>query len=140
MSKTKILYQGDLRTLSVHSSGSELTTVAPTDNFGKGDCFSPTDLLAISLGSCVLTLMGIHAKKLGVDLKGTTATVEKEMSLAPPRRISKIVVLVESQANVTVEQREKLERAALTCPVKESLHPAIELTINFQWGDLAIQQ
>ncbi len=140
MTRTKILYQGDLRTLSVHQSGSELQTVAPTDNQGKGDCFSPTDLLAISLGSCVLTLMGIVAKRLGVDLKGTTASVEKEMSLAPPRRISKIAVLVESSVVVSEEQREKLERAALTCPVKESLHPDMELVIDFQWGGLEIQQ
>lgn len=145
MAKTKILYLGDLRTQSIHESGVKLETVAPLENQGKGDCFSPTDLLALSLGSCVLTLMGIFAKRLGIELKGTSATVEKEMSLAPPRRISKLLVLVQSPIQVTEAQREKIEHAALTCPVKESLHPGIELIIRFQWdklegSELAIQQ
>jgi len=140
MTKTKIIYQGDLRTQSIHESGSILETDAPKDNQGKGDRFSPTDLLAVSLGSCILTLMGIVAKRLDVDLKGTTAEVEKEMSITPPRRISRIVTSIYIPIKVSPDQQTKIEQAGLTCPVKQSLHPDIKLEIDFHWGHLAIQQ
>lgn len=130
----KITYEGFLHTRSTHQSGAEIETDAPKDNFGKGSCFSPTDLLAASLGSCVLTLMGIVAQRLNLDLKGTVAEVEKEMALAPVRRIGRIVVNVHSPLSPTPESREKMEHAALTCPVKASLHPDMILDIQFNWG------
>jgi len=129
----KILYQGHLHTQSTHESGAVLETDAPKDNHGKGECFSPTDLLAVSLGTCMLTLMGITAEKLGLDLKGATAEVEKEMA-SSPRRIGRLVVRIRSRLSPNPEERVKLEQAALGCPVKASLHPDIKLDIDFVWG------
>jgi putative redox protein len=143
MTKTKVLYLGDLRTESIHESGAKLLTDAPKDNRGNGEAFSPTDLVAVALTTCVLTLMGIHAKKMGVDIVGATAEVEKEMSLVPPRRISKLDVIVrvpeEVSSEISAENRSKLEAAGLTCPVKNSLHPDTEILIAFQWGTRAPQ-
>ena len=134
MTKNIITYEGDLRTISTHESGSILETDAPKDNQGKGERFSPTDLLAVSLGSCILTIMGIVAKNLKVDLKGTTAEVEKEMSASPPRRISKITVVIRSPLKIPAETQAKLEQAGLSCPVKQSLHPDIQIKVDFLWG------
>ncbi len=131
----KVVYQGDLQTECTHlQSGAKLTTQAPKDNQGKGDAFSPTDLFAVSLGSCMLTIMGIAARKLGVDLKGTSAEVEKEMASAPHRRIGRLIVRIRSSLNPDAQIREKLEKAALECPVHHSLHPDIKLEIDFVWG------
>jgi putative redox protein len=134
LSKTKILYEGNLRTVSTHESGSILETDAPKDNQGKGERFSPTDLLAVALGSCILTLMGIVAKRLEVDLKGTSIEVEKVMSSTPPRRIAKLMVSVRSPLKASADVKNKLEQAGLTCPVKQSLHPDIQIQIDFHWG------
>jgi putative redox protein len=129
-----IEYQGDLRNEAVHQpSGTRLKTDAPKDNFGKGESFSPTDLVATALGSCMLTLMGIAARSLNVDLKGTRVTVQKEMTPAP-RRIAKLAVKIIVPVKLTPEQKQKLEQAALTCPVHKSLHPDVQLPVEFVWA------
>lgn len=140
MAKISISYEGNLRTRSTPASGAILETEAPKDNLIRGEHFSPTDLLAVSLGSCVLTLMGVMASRLGVDLQGAFAEVDKEMSIAPPRRISKLVVSVHVPAIFTAEQQTKLEQAGVNCPLKQSLHPDIQLVIDFHWGPFALQQ
>jgi len=134
MVKIKVLYQGDLRTECIHESGAKIATDAPKDNLGRGEDFSPTDLFVVSLGSCMLTLMGIAAQKVGVELKGATAEVEKEMAAGPVRRVGKIIVRIRSALSPNPQIREKLERAALECPVHKSLHPDIKLEIDFVWG------
>ncbi len=128
-------YQGDLHCKAVHGpSGAELTTDAPIDNQGRGECFSPTDLVATALGSCMFTLMGIMARTLNIDIAGATATVEKEMTAAPPRKIQRLTIRIHVPGQLNPEDREKLERAALTCPVRKSLHPDVETPIEFTWG------
>lgn len=134
MTKLKVLYKGDLHTECTHETGAKLATDAPKDNMGKGETFSPTDLFAASLGTCMLTVMGIAANKLGVDLKGMTAEVEKEMASAPHRRIGKIIVRIRSSLSPNAMIREKLERAALECPVHHSLHPDVKVEVDFVWG------
>ena len=129
-------YQGDLHCTSVHTpSQTELATDAPVDNQGRGESFSPTDLTATSLGTCMLTTMGIVARTLNVDLPGATATVEKEMSGTPPRRINRLTVAIRVPRTTSPENQQRLENAAHTCPVKKSLHPDIETPIEFVWGD-----
>ena len=128
-------YEGDLHCQIVHGpSGTVLNTDAPKDNQGRGESFSPTDLAAAALGSCMLTLMGIQARTLGIDIAGMTATVDKEMTSAPPRMIKSLTVKVRIPKPVGAEDRLKLERAARTCPVHQSLHPDIEKKIEFVWG------
>lgn len=128
-------YQGDLHCRAIHSpSGSELNTDAPKDNQGRGESFSPTDLVATALGSCMLTVMGIAARTLNIDISGATATVEKEMTAAPPRRIKSLTVRIRVPQSISAENRQKLERAAHTCPVHKSLHPDIQTPIEFTWG------
>lgn len=128
-------YQGGLHCKAVHGpSGTELNTDAPRDNQGRGESFSPTDLLATALGSCMLTVMGIMARTLNIDIAGTTATVEKEMTAAPPRRIASLAVKIDVPHSVSLEDRQKLERAAHTCPVHKSLHPDIHTPIEFTWA------
>lgn len=134
MTHSKVLYTGQLHTECTHESGAKIQTDAPKDNQGKGEAFSPTDLLAASLASCMLTLMGIAARKAGTDLPGTVATVEKIMSLDLPRRIAKIKIRVNCPLSFAEELRMRLEKAALDCPVHHSLHPGIELDIHFSWG------
>jgi putative redox protein len=128
-------YEGDLHCKAVHGpSGTELTTDAPKDNQGRGESFSPTDLVATALGSCILTVMGIMARTLEIDLKGTTATVEKEMANKPVRMIGSLSVKIHVPHEVSEENRTKLERAAHTCPVHRSLHPDVQKPIEFTWG------
>jgi putative redox protein len=134
MTKIKILYQGDLHTECTHPSGAVIETDAPKDNQGKGESFSPTDLLAASLGSCIGTLMGIAGRKLGLDLKGMAAEVEKEMVSAPHRRVGRLIVRIRSPLSPDSQTREKLERAAIECPVHHSLHPEIKIEFDFIWG------
>lgn len=127
-------YQGDLHCTAVHGpSGTELNTDAPTDNQGRGESFSPTDLVATALGTCMLTVMGIMARTLNIDIAGTTATVEKEMTTAAPRRIASLTVKIQVPRSVSLEDREKLERAAHTCPVHKSLHPDVQAPVEFTW-------
>lgn len=128
-------YLGQLRTEATHvASGNTLITDAPVDNHGRGEAFSPTDLTSASLGSCMMTIMGIVAEREGIDLTGTTFAVTKSMA-ATPRRISAIEVAfqVKSAVPLTQDQQEKLKRAALTCPVALSLHPDIRQEVTFQF-------
>lgn len=130
---SKVTYLGDLRTSSEHlQSGEVIITDAPVDNFGKGEAFSPTDMVTNATASCMFTIMGIKANAMGVDLKGSTAEVYKEMR-AEPRMISKVTVRFSMHAKVDEKQRLILERAALTCPVYLSLHLDIVKDIEFQW-------
>lgn len=131
----QIEYQGDLHCKAVHGpSHTELATDAPVDNQGRGESFSPTDLVATALGTCMLTVMGILARTLSLDISGSTATVEKEMTTTPPRRIQRLSVKIRVPQSHTVENRAKIERAVHTCPVHKSLHPDIEILVEFAWG------
>jgi putative redox protein len=128
-------YQGDLHCNAVHGpSSTHLTTDAPTDNQGRGETFSPTDLVATALGTCMLTIMGIMARTLNIDIAGTTATVEKEMTTAAPRMIQTLAVKIHGPHSLPPETQQKLERAAHTCPVHKSLHPDVHTPIDFTWG------
>jgi putative redox protein len=128
-------YQGDLHCTSVHTpSKTELATDAPVDNQGRGESFSPTDLIATSLGTCMLTTMGIVARTLNFDLAGATVTVDKEMTSTPPRKVARLTVAIRIPRNATPEIQQRLENAAHTCPTKRSIHPDIETPIDFQWG------
>ncbi len=128
-------YQGDLHCKAVHGpSHTELATDAPIDNQGRGESFSPTDLVATALGTCMLTVMGIMARTLQLDITGTTATVEKEMTTSAPRRIASLAVKIHVPRALSPENQQKLERAAHTCPVHKSLHPDIHTPIEFTWG------
>jgi putative redox protein len=134
MVEIAISYEGELHTRAVHGpSRSELETDAPKDNEGRGEAFSPTDLLATALGSCMLTVMGILARRKGWAIEGARARVEKHMVVQPVRRIGKLVVEFDMPA-VPEEARTMLERAAHTCPVHQSLHPDVELDIRFRWA------
>ncbi len=135
MVSIELEYEGELHCKAVHRpSGTVLTTDAPKDNQGMGESFSPTDLVVTALGSCMLTVMGIMARTLGVELKGTTATVEKDMATAPARMIGSLSVKIHVPHEVSEENRTKLERAAHTCPVHKSLHPDVRKPIEFTWG------
>ena len=128
---SKVEYKGDLRTEAVHlSSGNAIVTDAPVDNQGKGEAFSPTDLVATALASCMLTIMGIVAKRDGIEIEGATAEVEKIMSQSP-RRIGEIKIRLIFNNPMDNMEREKLERAARTCPVSGSLHDDVREIIEF---------
>lgn len=130
-----VAYQGRLRNRAVHGpSRVELVTDAPTDNQGRGESFSPTDLVATGLATCLMTIMGIVARRDGYDLDGMTAEVEKHMSAAPPRRIERLVVHLRMPAGIPAERRAALERAARACPVALSLHPELVQELEFSWG------
>ncbi len=132
MATSKITYTGDLRTNSVHlKSGVEIITDAPVDNQGKGEAFSPTDLLATSLGNCMLTIVGIAARTQGFSIDGTTAEITKIMG-ENPRRVTEILINLQFPANnYSEKEREIIERSARTCPVAFSLHPDIKQEITF---------
>ncbi|WP_036155826.1 OsmC family protein [Maribacter forsetii] len=130
---SKVTYNGELRTECVHlQSNDSFVTDAPVDNNGLGQAFSPTDTVATGLASCMLTMMGIKANGLEVDLKGTTASVTKHMA-ASPRRISKIEVEVYLPKEISDKNRKILVHTANTCPVHYSLHPDIEKVITYNW-------
>ena len=130
----KVTYLGELRTTCEHlKSGNEFITDAPTDNNGLGRAFSPTDTVATGLGSCMITVMGIKARDLGVDLKGSTVNVTKHMA-SNPRRISKIEITMALPANVSEKNQKILERTGNSCPVHHSLHPDIEKVILYDWA------
>jgi putative redox protein len=127
-------YEGDLRCRATHGpSRAELLTDPPVDNCGKGESFSPTDLVATALGTCMATLMGIFAQRHAIELLGMTLTVRKEMIQQPVRRIGKLTTEIRIPLPATHEHRPALERAALTCPVHQSLHPDIEKPVTFIW-------
>ncbi|SDS71094.1 Uncharacterized OsmC-related protein [Formosa sp. Hel1_31_208] len=130
---SKVTYLGDLRTESIHiKSHNSFITDAPIDNNGKGEAFSPTDTVATGLASCMITVMGIKARDLGVDMTGTIAQITKTMA-SNPRRISKIEVVMEFPFEADKKTRKILEHTANTCPVHYSLHPDIEKNITFNW-------
>ena len=130
------IYQGSLRTLATHApSGTTLITDAPVDNHGKGESFSPTDLVATALGSCMATIMGIFAERHAIDLRGMTVRVRKEMVAAPVRRIGKLAVEIRVPISKTHPHREALERTALSCPVHQSMHPEMQLPVEFIWQE-----
>ena len=132
MVKIGIEYSGDLHTVATHGpSGRSLETDAPVDNQGKGESFSPTDLVATALGACMATVMGIYAKRHDIDLRGMRIEVGKEMTQTPPRRIARLTTEIWFPAGVTKD--EVLERAALSCPVHGSLHPDVEKPIVFHY-------
>lgn len=134
MSTSKVIYLGNLRTENTHlKSGSTYITDAPTDNNGKGEAFSPTDTVATGLANCMITVMGIKARDMGVSIDGTTAEVTKIMA-ANPRRISEIIVVLELPSGINEKSRKILENTGRTCPVLQSLHPDIEKNIHFNWG------
>jgi uncharacterized OsmC-like protein len=135
MATSRVIYLGNLRTKAEHlQSGETILTDAPKDNQGMGEAFSPTDLLATSLASCMLTIMGIAAKARGIDLSETEAEVIKVMA-SDPRRVSEINIRLGIRGGVNLNEKEKeaLERAALTCPVWYSLHPDIKKNITWEW-------
>ncbi|RMA58519.1 OsmC family protein [Ulvibacter antarcticus] len=135
MSTSKVTYLGGLRTENEHlKSGSTFITDAPIDNNGKGEAFSPTDTVATGLANCMLTMMGIKARDLKVDLQGSTAIVTKTMA-ANPRRISRIEVVMQLPENIDAKSRKILQNTANTCPVHYSLHPDIEKEVVFNWGN-----
>ena len=128
-------YQGQLRCSATHGpSGNTLLTDAPKDNMGKGEAFSPTDLVATALATCVLTTMGIVAQRNNLDMTGATATVTKEMVTQPTRRIGRLTLHVHMPNNLYPEDQQRLENAAHTCPVHKSMHPDVQMPITFTWG------
>ncbi|MGE5192513.1 MAG: OsmC family protein [Deltaproteobacteria bacterium] len=134
-----LLYEGQLRCRATHGpSKTQLVTDAPVDNHGKGESFSPTDLVATALGSCMATLMGIVAELNRLDIAGTRVHVVMEMIQDPARRIGTLRVTIrvpaEKGARLSVEDRKKLETAALHCPVHKSLHPDINTPIEFVYA------
>lgn len=133
MSTSKVTYLGGLRTQNQHiKSGGEYYTDAPVDNRGKGEAFSPTDTVATGLANCMLTVMGIKATDMGVNMDGSYAEVTKVMA-ADPRRISEIHVELFMPADLDHKTRTILTRTAETCPVHYSLHPDINKQVNFHW-------
>jgi len=130
---SKVTYLGDLRTTSTHlQSGTEILSDAPLDNNGKGEAFSPTDLVANALGSCMFTIMGIKARDMNVSIENSTASVTKIMQ-ADPRKITAIEIVFDMNYAPDEKTKTILERAAMTCPVFLSLHPEIEKRITFNW-------
>ena len=134
-----IVYEGQLRCAATHGpSSATLSTDAPVDNHGRGESFSPTDLVATALGTCVMTIMGIVAERNQIDLTGTQIHVTKEMIQQPVRRIGRLPVTVtipgDKAAKVSAADRMKLETAARHCPVHQSLHPDIDSPIEFVWS------
>lgn len=132
---SQIIYKGSLRTLATHvQSGTLIETDAPTDNQGKGERFSPTDLVATALGTCMITTMGIKANTMNIQLDGTRLEVTKVMA-SDPRRISQIIVHMYFPSTLSISDHDKdiLERTARTCPVERSLHPDMKLDMQFHW-------
>ena len=130
---SKITYVGDLRTSSIHlQSGTEVLSDAPTDNHGRGEAFSPTDLVANALGSCMVSIMAIKSKDMKLDLTSSIVEVTKVMQ-PEPRKIAKIEIVLNMSVSPDQKSKTILERVAMTCPVFLSLHPDIEKVITFNW-------
>jgi putative redox protein len=131
-------YEGELRCVARHGpSAAQLTTDAPVDNHGRGEGFSPTDLVATALGTCMLTVMGILARKHGWDIAGIAVHVQKQMSAELPRKIVRLIVIASVPPTVSARldsaARAALEHAAHTCPVRLSVHEQIDVPITFNW-------
>jgi len=136
MATAHIDYLGELRTDCTHlQSGTHINTDAPTDNQGRGEAFSPTDLVANALGTCIVTTMAIFARREGIDLTGSALDVTKIMTSQPPRRIARIEIELTLRASPLPDEttRARLEQIAHTCPVAISLHPDVEQAVNINW-------
>ncbi len=136
MATIHINYVGDLRTDCTHlQSGTHINTDAPTDNQGRGEAFSPTDLVANALGTCIITTMAIFAQRDGIELAGSTLDVTKVMTAQPPRRVARIEINITLQASPMPDEgtRIRLEKIAHTCPVAISLHPDVEQAVSIEW-------
>ena len=133
MSTSKIIYKNNLRTEAQHiASGQKIITDAPLDNNGKGGAFSPTDLVATALASCMITIMAIAAEKNGINISETSASVKKVMGINP-RTISDVVIEITMSNDLALKDRKRLEKAALACPVHKSLHPDMNKEITFSY-------
>ena len=133
MSTSKIIYKNNLRTEAQHiASGQKIITDAPLDNNGKGEAFSPTDLVATALASCMITIMAIAAEKNGINISETSASVKKIMG-TNPRTISDVVIDIKMSKDLALKDRKRLEKAALACPVHKSLHPGMNKKITFSY-------
>ena len=133
MVEIDINYTGELHSTAKHvQSGAVIETDAPVDNQGKGEAFSPTDIVSTALASCLLTIMGIKARDLGIDIAGTTAKVSKIMT-SSPRRINEIKIAISISKSFDTKTQSLLEHAALKCPVANSLHPDLNQNISFNW-------
>ena len=134
MSTSKIIYKNNLRTEAQHiASGQKIITDAPLDNNGKGEAFSPTDLVATALASCMITIMAIAAEKNGINLLETSASVKKIMG-TNPRTISDVIIEITMSKDLDLKDRKRLEKAALACPVHKSLHPDMNKEITFSYS------
>ncbi len=135
MVEISISYEGGLNCRATHGpSQTRIETDAPTDNLGRGEAFSPTDLCATSLGTCMVTTMAIYAQRKGFEFPaGTKLAVRKIMTSEPPRRIARIEVEIDVPLPADHAERAELERVALNCPVALSLHPDVEKPVNFRW-------
>jgi uncharacterized OsmC-like protein len=135
MSEMKVEYQGDKRCELLHrASGVKIYTDAPIDNAGKGESFSPTDLMSSSLAACMLTIMGIQLEPLGFNLKGTSCVLKKHM-LTNPRRVGKIEIDLRMCAGIPKQHRPKVEEIAKTCPVQFSINPEIQVELKLSYPD-----
>ncbi len=134
MVEMTLVYEGGLHSRALHGpSGAAIETDAPVDNQGKGEAFSPTDLLAASLASCMLTTMAIVGEREGWPLGGARARIEKHMELEPRRRVGRIVVELSMPEGTPPEARERLEEAARGCPVAASIHPDTKVELEMEW-------
>lgn len=128
-------YQGDLHCVAIHGpSGSQLTTDAPKDNHGRGEAFSPTDLVATALGTCIATTMALVARRHGIELQGLKFEVTKDMSVDSPRRITRLTTHLWIPLPKDKTPANLLENAAHACPVHQSLHPSVEKPVIFHWS------
>jgi putative redox protein len=131
-----IIYKGNLRCECTHlQSGTVIETDAPTDNKGKGERFSPTDTLCVALATCIITTMGIKADDLSINLAGTNVQVTKHMK-SEPRRIAQIDIVIQFSASLTIDEKDKiiLQRVGDNCPVAKSLHPDLNVQIEYHWN------
>jgi putative redox protein len=136
MVEINTFYEGSLRCKAVHTpSNTEIFTDAPVDNYGKGESFSPTDLLAASLAVCYLTTMGIVAEEKGINLKGTSCRIEKHMSDDRPRRVKELRAEINFPEGVPLDKRALLEAVAINCPVAKSIHPDIDIDLKLHFPD-----
>lgn len=135
MVEISMSYEGHLRCTATHGpSGDKLNTDAPKDNMGKGEAFSPTDLVATALGTCMLTTMAISAQRHNIPFEGATAKVGKEMVSTPIRRIGQLTVEIAVPMKHSEDDERRLRAAALACPVRKSLHPDVQIPVTFYWG------
>jgi putative redox protein len=134
METIRTVYKGDLRTEALHiKSGQKIITDAPLDNQGKGEAFSPTDLLSASLGSCMITLMGIAARTHNINMEGTSMKITKIMT-SNPRKVAEVIIDITLPGkNYSDKEKNILEKAAITCPVALSLHPDLKQTVHFTY-------